>query len=150
MNEQQAIDAAMALLARRDRSVAEVRRHLAKRGADKATVDAAIEQLVACGYLDDAKLAREFVVERSSRDGWGQERIARRLEELGIDSADIEAAFADHDHEAELDAALVVLRRRTRPPVDDRDRARSLGLLQRRGFDHEVAVAAIGRFEREG
>ena len=102
------------------------------------------------GYLDDARYAARFADDRRALDGWGSERIARRLEEAGIAPELIAAAVAGHDPEDEIEAAVSLLRRRlTAPPADDRARERALGLLVRRGYELEVAYDAVRAFERD-
>jgi len=137
-------------LGRRDRTVAELRWYLRRRELDPAAVEGAIAVLTEQGYLDDARYAMRFAEDRRALDGWGAERIARRLEEAGVAPEAIAAALAGQDGDDELEAAIALLRRRlTRPPVDDRGRERALGLLVRRGYALELAYDAIRAFERE-
>ncbi len=147
---QRALDAAYRYLARRDRTVSEVRRHLEGRRVEPATIDQVIAELQEQRYLDDARYAQTFAEDRRSLDGWGPDRIANRLRQLGVAREHIEAALAERDREDELRAAVELLRRRVRiPPEDDRGRERALGLLVRRGYDFELAHDAIRAFERE-
>jgi len=137
-------------LGRRDRTVAELRWYLRRRELDPAAVEGAIAVLTEQGYLDDARYAMRFAEDRRTLDGWGAERIARRLEEAGVAPEAIAAALAGQDSDDELEAAIALLRRRlTRPPADDRGRERALGLLVRRGYALELAYDAIRAFERE-
>ena len=50
-----ALDLAYRHLARRDRTVVEVRRHLAMRGVDEGTVTRTVRELERQGYLDDGR-----------------------------------------------------------------------------------------------
>jgi regulatory protein len=130
--------------------VAEVRWHLAGRGVDEAAIESALAELSEQGYLDDVRYAQRFAEDRRVLDGWGTERIARRLEEAGVDRDVIDSALADRTPEDELDAALMVLRGRLRtPPADDRGRDRALALLVRRGYELELAYDAVRAFERD-
>jgi regulatory protein len=139
-----ALDLAFRYLGRRDRSVAEVRRHLEAKRCEPAAIDAAIGELVAQGYLDDARYAQRFAEDRRTLDGWGSERIAARLATAGVDREDAEAAVAARDREQELETAIAILRRRfPEPPSTDRERDRALGLLVRRGFELELAYDAV-------
>src|SRR3954471_6076780 len=127
---QAVLEVAYRQLGRRDRTAAELRWYLRRRELDAAAIEAAIGVRTEQGYLDDGRYAQRFAEDRRSLDGWGAERIARRLEEAGVAPEDIAAALADHGDDDELHAALTLLRRRlTRPPADDRDRERALGLL---------------------
>jgi regulatory protein len=131
-------------LARRDRTVTETRAQLSARGVDRSLVDELIDELTRQGYLDDARYARRFAEDRRSLDGWGSERIERRLLATGIAPELIAAALADHRPEDELAGALALLARRLpAPPRDDSERARALGLLLRRGYALELAHDAL-------
>ena len=144
-----AVDLAFRHIARRERTVAEVRKHLAGKEVEEDAIEHAVGELTELGYLDDAGYARRFAEDRRSIDGWGRDRIERRLRELGVEREDIAAALRDRDHGSELDTALELLRRRWRqPPADDRDRERALGFLARKGYDLELAYDAVRELER--
>jgi regulatory protein len=147
---QRALDAAYRYLSRRDRTVAEVRRHLEAQRCEPDAIEEAVEHLAQAGYLDDERYARTFAEDRRSLDAWGPDRIARKLAQIGVAPSLIEAALSDRSSEDELDAAVGLLRQKLRvPPDDDRGRERALGLLARRGYALELAYDAVRRFERE-
>jgi regulatory protein len=144
-----ALDLAYRHLARRDRTVVEVRRHLATKGVDEATTARALGELERQGYLDDTRYARRFTEDRRALDDWGAERIERSLLSVGIEPEVIADAVSARGHAGELEAAVELLRRRLpAPPRDDRERNRALGLLARRGYELELAHDAIRRYER--
>ncbi len=150
MDLETALGRAYRHLGRRDRSVAEMRRHLLSRGADADVAEAAIAELREQDYLDDARFARRFTEDRRALDGWGTDRIERRLLEVGVDRAEIAAALAQRDAGSELEAAVELLRRRfPAPPADERDRERALGLLVRKGYELELAYDAVRALGRE-
>ncbi|HVS28179.1 MAG TPA: RecX family transcriptional regulator, partial [Solirubrobacteraceae bacterium] len=71
------------------------------------------------------------------------ERIERRLTALGVEPELIAAALSDGDS-GELEAAVALLQRRfPTVPADERERARALGLLLRKGYELELAHDAI-------
>jgi regulatory protein len=147
---QHALDAAYRFLSRRDRTVAEVRERLEGDEIDADVVDEAIDELTRQGYLDGARYAQRFAEDRRTIDAWGAERIERRLQAVGIEPALIAAALGERGAAEELEAALVVLRRRfPRAPTDDRGRERALGMLVRKGYDLELAYDAIRAYERD-
>jgi regulatory protein len=147
---QHALDAAYRFLGRRDRTVAEVRERLHADEIDADVIDETIEELARQGYLDDARYAQRFAEDRRTIDAWGAERIERRLLAVGVAPALIAAAIGERGAAEELEAALVVLRRRfPRAPTDDRDRERALGMLVRKGYDLELAYDAIRAYERD-
>jgi regulatory protein len=116
---------------------------------DHDVVEEAIAVLCEGRYLDDAGYARRFAEDRRQIDAWGAERIEQRLLAAGIAPEHVAAALADQDAQGELEAALDLLRRRfPDPPDDDRGRNRALGMLVRRGYELELAHAAIRTHER--
>jgi regulatory protein len=136
-------------LNRRDRTVAQLRRHLASRDVGEAAIAQAVAALVRAGYLDDARYARVFAEDRRSLDGWGPERIERALLAAGVDGDTAAAAIGARDAADELDAALALLRRRYRDvPAGERERERALGMLVRKGYELELAYDAVRAFER--
>jgi regulatory protein len=148
---QEALDLSFTYLGHRDRTVAEVRRHLERKRLEPAGIDAAIAELERLQYLDDDRFARRFAEDRRRLDGWGADRIERRLLALGVEPAVAASAATAGDGHDELAAAVEVLRRRVRrPPRTDRDRDRALGVLARRGYELELAYDAVRVFEREG
>jgi regulatory protein len=147
---QGALDLSFSYLGHRDRTVAEVRRHLERKRVEPAGIDGAIAELERLQYLDDARFARRFAEDRRRLDGWGADRIERRLLALGVEPAVAVATVAAGGGHDELAAAVEVLRRKVRrPPRTDRERDRALGVLARRGYGLELAYDAVRAFERE-
>ena len=136
-------------LSRRAHTVAEVRALLERREVPTEVAEAAIDEVVAAGYLDDADFARRFAEDRRRLDRWGNERIARELDRRGVGQEFVARALGEHTPEDELDAACELLAEHfPAPPTDDRARNRALGLLVRRGYEADVAYEAIRRHER--
>ncbi|HWM10218.1 MAG TPA: RecX family transcriptional regulator [Solirubrobacteraceae bacterium] len=143
---QHARDVAWHALNRREHTVADLARTLAKRRVEPAVIDAIVGELCEQGYLDDARFAHRFADDRRRLDGWGAERIERRLRALGVAPDLIEAAVGEQGHEQEMDAALALLQRRfPDPPATPRDCERALGVLVRKGYGLELAHDAIRR-----
>lgn len=146
---QRALELGYRYLGHRDRTCQEMRTHLRRKEVREAEAEAAIETLIRQGYLDDARFAQRFAEDKRALDGWGAERITRRLRELGVEAEDVTAAVDARDREDELDAAIGILHAKLRrPPADDRERNRALGLLARRGYDLELAHEAIRAYDR--
>lgn len=146
---------AFAYLNRRERTVAEVRARLERAGCEAGEIEYALDELRALGQLDDARFARLFVQDRRELDGWGAERIARRLDRLGVERELIGEALAD-EPAAELQRAVALLDRRfSREPGDARDagdarvRERAFGLLIRKGYESDLAADAVRRWHRQ-
>lgn len=147
---QHALDLAYRYLGHRDRTVAEMRRHLASKRVEPATIDEVVAELGRAGYLDDERYARRFAEDRRTLDAWGRDRIERRLLSVGVEPELIALALQDRSAGDELEAAIGVLRRRFRvPPASDRDRDRALGMLVRKGYELDLAYDAVRALARE-
>jgi regulatory protein len=147
---EEALGRAYGHLGRRDRTIAEVRSHLSRGGPDPKVVELAIAELIEQGSLDDERYARCFAEDRRRLDGWGSERIYRRLLELGVERELAAGAAQAEDQASELESALELLHRRGREvPGDDRARRRIMEMLVRRGYAPELAEEAVRRLERE-
>ena len=143
---QHAREVAWTALNRRDHTVAELARLLARKRVEPAVIDSVVGELCEQGYLDDARFAHRFAEDRRRLDGWGAERIEQRLGALGVDAELIVAALSTQDHEGEMAAALGLLRRRfPDPPATPHDCERALGMLVRKGYELELAHDAIRR-----
>jgi regulatory protein len=143
---QHARDVAWRALNRRDHTVAEIARVLARKRVEPAVMDTVVGELCEQGYLDDARFAQRFAEDRRRLDGWGAERIERKLATLGIDRELIAAAVGSQGADDELEAAVALLRRRfPDPPATPRDCERALGMLIRKGYELELAHDAIRR-----
>jgi regulatory protein len=93
-------------LARRDHTVAELRRALLERGHEPAEVDEAIERLRRERYLDDQGYAERFARSRLAHHGLGRTRIRQALRQRGVARGESEAGLQTALHE--LDESTVV------------------------------------------
>jgi regulatory protein len=160
---QRAVDLAYAHVNRRERTVAEVRAQLERKGVSDAHTEEAIRMLLEQGVLDDERFAEMFVTDKRELEQWGAERIRRGLSARGIDrdAAERALAMAPHgtvqddrgavqdDRDAELTRALELLRRRfPQAPRERRARDRALGVLLRKGYEQELAIDALNAHGR--
>jgi regulatory protein len=131
-------------LNRRERTVQEMGGILLGKRVAPADADLVVTELIELGYLDDVRYAERFSEDRRRLDGWGSDRISRRLQELGVDREIVETTVAAHDPDEERAAALELLRRRCPDPPSNRaERDRALGILVRRGYAPELAFEAL-------
>lgn len=147
--EQRAYERCLRYLARRSRSVAEIRRYLERIGASAATVEAVIGRLTAAGYLDDRAFAAAWVADRERLRPRSQAALRQELRQKGIADAVIaEALQGLDDQEAAYRAALPRARRLAQ--LDSRAFRQKLGsFLLRRGFSHEVVWPVVAQLWRE-
>lgn len=164
---QRALALAYRYLNPRDRTEAEMRRHLDAKGVQAADGDQAIGTLLAQGYLDDARFARLFTQDKRELEQWGSDRIRRILRARGIEFELIERAINGAPPDAERGSPDAELdpagpdgwpdAERARAATDgslDAERARALGLLRRRyptpPGDHRQRNRALGLLIRKG
>ncbi len=148
-SEQAVYDCAVAALARSAKTVAQLRQRLRQRtipGAEgEALIDAAIARLKDHGYLSDTQFAKSYAGSRMTQSHFGRRRIAQELLQKGVPADLVErelgAAFAETDELTLAQAFLV--KKRVRPPADERDAARIFRLLARAGFGAGTAAQAL-------
>ncbi len=139
-----ALDLAYRYLNHRERTVAEVRARLERAELPGDEIEAAIDELVELGYLDDARYARVFAEDKRNLDDWGSDRIERVLRERGVDRTVIAGVVSQEAGSGEDQRALALLWRRfPQPSEDPRERDRALGVLIRKGYDSELAYDAV-------
>lgn len=144
-----AVGRGLAFLSSRDRTVWEVRGQLRKRGFEDRVIDGAVSRLAGMGYLDDRRFAERFVEDRRVLDGWGNSRIQRRLIQLGLDRATVDAVLDSDDPTLELSRAVELLSSRLKAPAEAMaDRRRAMGLLMRRGYSLDTAADAVREHAR--
>jgi regulatory protein len=148
---QRALALAYRYLNCRERTVAEMRRHLVARGCREDEAEAAVEQLLEQGYLDDARYAQMFADDKRELEHWGSERIERALLQRGVDREVVDQVLSQDQDDGDLARALSLLERRIpRPPRDRRERDRALGILLRKGYEPDLALDALAAYGRHG
>lgn len=127
----------MRSLARRSRSIAEVRARLIKRDVLENTAEALIADLIKSGFLDDRRYAAEY--SRSKlRLGFGRLRIRRELLERGVPGSFVDDALrneeTDFPEEELLRSTLAKRLRNVGEPTTPGQLKNLVNFLQRRGF----------------
>lgn len=144
-----AMNAAVAMLARRPHSEREVRRRLAQRKTSAGVIDETVARLRDARLLDDAEFARSWTESRDRTSPRGRRLLVRELRAAGVDAdiaTDAAATVSDGD------AAYRFAQRRLRSLASleyEAFRARLGGQLQRRGFGWETARTTVDRCWRE-
>ncbi|HST54863.1 MAG TPA: regulatory protein RecX [Solirubrobacteraceae bacterium] len=149
MTFEDALGRAYRFLGHRDRTCAEIEKHLSRAGEDAAVTREVVEELKTQGYLNDARFAKAFAEDRRKLDGWSSGRIYARLIQLGIAEELAQDTVSEAGIGDDVEAAVALLHARVRMvPTDPRARNRAFGVLARRGYDADVAYDALRRFER--
>ena len=136
----------------RPQTVAEITDKLRGRFDDGGVVEAAVEQLVAAGALDDATFARMWVEDRGRRRSYGIARLRRELSRRQVADEIAEEALAGLEDRDEAQIATELARKRaaTMPARLEPDAvARRLqAYLVRRGYGpglaNRVAIEVSG------
>ncbi len=124
---------AVALLARREHSRAEIRAKLVASGdADPAEVDRVLDELVARGLLSDARYASAVVAHKGGTHS--KRAIGAALKARGVDDEAIARAIEVNPIDDERAMIALWQRRFGKPPADEREKARQVRFLQSRGF----------------
>jgi regulatory protein len=133
---------AVALLARREYSRAELSKRLAATGASREEIDAVLDELLALGLLSDARFAAALVHQKTG--DYSKRAIAYALRGKGVDAIETTTALTVLDGEDELATAQALWARRFgQPPRDERDKARQLRFLLSRGYSHSTAFKVL-------
>ena len=154
--------AGLRFLEARSRSVDEVRRRLADAGYRPELIAATIDRLSVIGLLDDELFARGWIESRDRARPRGEAALRRELSQRGVGSADIKAALAERQEQAQEFARTIVdgddddapsgspdeaaarrlIAKRQRDfdriPDPRKRRERAYALLARNGFDPDV------------
>jgi len=132
---------AIRLLARRERSRAELERLLGRHCDDDFPLGPLLDELQARGWLSESRLASQVVHARRSRAS--ATRIRQELARRGVEAEVIAEATAGLDG-GDLAAALALWRRRFGERASaPAERARQVRFLVTRGFSYGVALEVL-------
>jgi regulatory protein len=129
-----ALEASLAALRRREFSVHELELRLERRGYADETRAHVLETLVRTGLLDDGRFAEARATALAGR-GSGNALIRHTLASAGVDADVVEAAIAELEPEAERARAIVARRG---------GGAKTARYLSGKGFSDEVVGAVAG------
>lgn len=145
----EAREAALAALARRALTVAELRARLLRKKFPRPVVEACLARLAAAGLVDDQSVAYNFARGCAEMGRRGPSRVRATLLARGVPAAIADAAIAEAFPPAARDAALLrALQRlagRGGVPQDRRGRERLIRQLRRLGFPLSRVLAALQR-----
>src|SRR5215469_5360109 len=152
-NESELYQYAIGALARRMRSVAELKRLLRNRVDTETEIGRTLIELVTRrlkdqGYLNDTKYAAAYSAFRRDNEKFGRRRVITDLKAKGIVSDVLEkavdASFAEVDEERQ--AREYLRRKRLRKPQDQKQAARIFRQLVRAGFGSKTIFAILKKW----
>jgi regulatory protein len=136
---------AVALLARREHSAAELARKLRRSlapGDDPAWVEQAIERVQSTGLLSDERFAAALVRSRAAQ--WGNARLQHELAQRGVNAALGKAHIKELEF-TELERARALWHRRFGlAAVSLKERQRQARFLLYRGFSMDIVRKVLG------
>jgi regulatory protein len=145
---------ALGALARRMRSVAEMKRLLRQRVEIETEIGRTLVELVTRrlkdqGYLNDAKYAAAYSAFRRDNEKFGRRRVSTDLKMKGVvgevlDKA-IESVYEEVDEEKQ--AREYLRRKRVKKPQDKKQAARVFRQLMRAGFGSKTIFKILKRWD---
>jgi regulatory protein len=148
-------DYAVASLARKMRTVAELKRLLRARAPDgedgALLVEAIIAKLKEQKYLNDSRYAAAYSQYRQSNEKFGKRRVVTDLKIKGVHAEIIEQAVGKAYEEVDEQklARQFIERKRLRKPETQRDSARIFRMLVRAGFSTGTIFKLLKRWDVE-
>jgi len=152
--ENELYEYAVGALARRMRSIAELKRLLRQRvHADteigKTLVELVIRRLKDQGYLNDAKYAAAYSTFRRDNEKFGRRRVITELKSKGVHGELIEKAVntAFSEINEEKQAREFLRRKRLEKPATQKEAARVFRQLMRAGFSTKTAFTILKKWD---
>ncbi len=140
------MDAALAYLTGRMRTVREVEEKLDELQYGEGDVLAVVERLKELNLLNDGEYAREFIRSRLATKPVSRQKLYMDLRGHKVADEQIEAALSELPSETEAENALSVARKYWRQMSDLEEpvrRERVLRRLTSRGFSVEASLSAV-------
>jgi len=142
-----AYQTALDLLSRRDHFRRELVEKLRTRNFPANEIEEAVARCQELDLLNDERVAQRFVEVRAADRGWGPHRLAAELRQRGVVAEDADR-LSDPSADLAANAMRTALRKlELRAPAgwwrDGQRRARMVSSLITRGFEAEIAIAAV-------
>jgi regulatory protein len=135
------------LLTYRGQTASELRHRLQQRGYTTAIIAEVLHQLVSDGYIDDRRVALDWVRYRLQTKPMGRRRIGWELQKRGVPSGLLEEVLAEVYREFdEVRLAEQAARKRLRSgelPHSPRERQRFARHLTGLGFEPDTVASAL-------
>jgi regulatory protein len=142
-----AYQTALDLLSRRDHFRRELVEKLRTRNFPADEIDDALARCQELDLLNDERFAERFVEVRAAERGWGPHRLSAELRQRGLTADDADRLYEMWEELAANAMSTALRKLEVRSPAgwwrDGQRRARMVSSLITRGFEAEVAIAAV-------
>ena len=134
---------AMHILERTDKTEAQLRKKLEESEYPKEAVESAIAYVTSYGYLDDRRYAEHYI--EWKKQGKGKARLKMELAQKGISREIIEEVLesTDFGETREMIRQIILKKRKTNIPMNEKEKQRLYGFLMRKGFSSSDILAVI-------
>ena len=134
---------AMHILERTDKTEAQLRRKLEESEYPKEAVESAIAYVTSYGYLDDRRYAEHYI--EWKKQGKGKARLKMELVQKGISREIIEEVLesTDFGQTREMIRQIILKKRKTDIPMNEKEKQRIYGFLMRKGFSSSDILAVM-------
>ena len=134
---------AMHILERTDKTEAQLRRKLEESEYPKEAVESAIAYVTSYGYLDDRRYAEHYI--EWKKQGKGKARLKMELVQKGISREIIEEVLesTDFGETREMIRQIILKKRKTDIPMNEKEKQRLYGFLMRKGFSSSDILALV-------
>ncbi len=155
VGEAELFEYAVGALARRMRTVRDLRRLMKPRAHEgevgERDMDRVVERLAALNYLSDERFAQDYTRMRKENQGFGRRRVAQDLAVKGVDKelaeTTLSAAFDEADEVAL--ARAYCERKRIRKPVEQKEVVRVMNRLMRAGYGSGAIFKLLRQWQVE-
>lgn len=140
---------ALKLIEFRERSSAEIRRHLNKRQISDDVIDDVIDRLHRSDLVDDSRFASHWIENRTEFRPRGRRALYYELRQKGISEEIIRKTLEQYDDETmAYRAALKQSKKYDKLEWQDY-RKKMTGFLTRRGFSYDITAPVVARVWEE-
>ena len=133
------------LCANAEQCAADIRQKILKRGFSPEEAEKMISYLRANKYIDDARYARAYAIDKVRFSGWGNMKVRMGLRGKGMSDSIISQALAyipEKEYGEALDKVLSA-KARALDLNDVKDRQKLYRHLASRGFESQLIITAI-------
>lgn len=133
------------LCANAEQCVADIKSKILKQGFSAEDAEAMLSYLIANKYIDDARYARAYAVDKVRFSGWGRMKVRMGLRAKGMSDSIISQAISYIPEKEYSEALEKVMNVKTRSLdlKDVKDRQKLYRHLASRGFESQLIISTM-------